>query len=198
MRILFLTNNPEISDPVYDWLINNDEEVLYETGMIDADYIKQKSVEFIISYNYSSLIKPDVIALLPRRIINLHISYLPYNRGADPNIWSFMDNTPCGVTIHEINEGIDTGDILLQKQVFFDYAEETLGSSYMKLHDMIQKLFFYNWSLIKQHRIKATPPSPGGTSHRKKDAHCLLPILDYNDRIADFLEKARTLSAPDS
>ena len=65
------------------------------------------------------------IANLPsqkiKKIINLHIGYLPYNRGAHPNFWSFMDNTPTGVTIHEIDKNIDTGKIIYQKIVDFEF-----------------------------------------------------------------------------
>ena len=48
------------------------------------------------------------------------MSYLPYNRGAHPNFWSFVNNTVKGVTIHEIDQGIDTGKIILQKSIKFD------------------------------------------------------------------------------
>ena len=53
-------------------------------------------------------------------IINLHISYLPYNRGAHPNFWSFVENTPSGVSIHQVDSGIDTGKIVIQKQINFN------------------------------------------------------------------------------
>ena len=55
-----------------------------------------------------------------KKIINLHISYLPYNKGAHPNFWSFADNTPSGVTIHEVNENLDSGNIIFQKKIEFD------------------------------------------------------------------------------
>ena len=50
-----------------------------------------------------------------KTLINLHISYLPYNRGSYPNYWSFKENTPNGVSIHHIDDGIDTGPVLVQK-----------------------------------------------------------------------------------
>ena len=40
-------------------------------------------------------------------------------QGAHPNFWSFYDNTPSGVTIHLIDAGIDTGDVLYQKKLIF-------------------------------------------------------------------------------
>ena len=52
-------------------------------------------------------------------MINLHISYLPYNKGAHPNFWSWVKNTPKGVSIHLISEKIDAGDIIFQKKLIF-------------------------------------------------------------------------------
>ena len=49
---------------------------------------------------------------------------MPYNRGSHPNFWSFVENTPAGVTIHEVDEGVDTGKIINQKQIVFDLNHE--------------------------------------------------------------------------
>ena len=54
--------------------------------------------------------------------------------GQDPNLWSFIEDTPKGVTIHEIDEGIDTGDIIFQKEIVLN-SNETLASSYEKLQE---------------------------------------------------------------
>ena len=48
--------------------------------------------------------------------INLHLSYLPFNRGKNPNVWSIIESTPCGATIHKIDEKIDTGKIYVRKK----------------------------------------------------------------------------------
>tara|TARA_B110000114_G_scaffold175747_1_gene205618 strand:- start:930 stop:1169 length:240 start_codon:yes stop_codon:yes gene_type:complete len=53
-------------------------------------------------------------------ILNLHISYLPFNKGTHPNFWSFAENTPSGVTIHKINKKIDSGNIIYQKILDFE------------------------------------------------------------------------------
>jgi len=76
---------------------------------------------------------------LGNRAINLHPSLLPWNRGAHSNFWSFLEDTPKGVTIHIIDEGIDTGDILLQKKIKFDQSKETLRSSYGRLQQELQQ-----------------------------------------------------------
>jgi methionyl-tRNA formyltransferase len=65
------------------------------------------------------IINEDLVNKLKNPIINLHIGYLPFNRGFHPNLWSFLENTPSGVTIHEIDKGLNTGPIILQKQINF-------------------------------------------------------------------------------
>ena len=72
--------------------------------------------DLIISFGYSRIISKTVVKNVLRPIINLHMSYLPFNRGAHPNFWSFYENTPKGVTIHEINENVDAGPIIYQKK----------------------------------------------------------------------------------
>ena len=69
------------------------------------------------------LLKKRVLNNIIIPIVNLHISYLPWNRGAHPNFWSFFDATPTGVSIHLIDKGIDTGPIIVQKKVKLDPAK---------------------------------------------------------------------------
>jgi pseudaminic acid synthase len=148
MKILLLGN-----DYLLKFLINN-HDVINLTKKIVLDDIK--NFDFIISYGYKYIIKKDIIKYFHRKIINLHISYLPYNRGADPNLWSILDNTPSGVTIHYIDETLDTGDILCQKKVILDYENDTLESSYNKLTSEIINLFIQNFDKICNGEIRNT------------------------------------------
>ena len=188
MMILFLTNN-EISLPLFNWLKGKGENVILYEGKINPLYIEQNNISFIISYNYRSILKPELINLMPHKIINLHTSYLPYNKGASPNIWSFIEGTPCGVTIHEINRGIDTGDILVQKEIKYDFKIETLASSYQKSNNMIQSLFIENWDNLKNNKIKPQQQKEKGTFHLSKDLEQYKEIINYNDTIEVFLNK---------
>ena len=77
--------------------------------------IKIKDLErndFYVSFGYKKIIPKNILKYAKRPIINLHMSFLPFNRGAHPNFWSFVNKTPSGVTIHEINNGVDTGPII--------------------------------------------------------------------------------------
>ena len=134
--------------------------------------------------------------MFPNRAINLHISYLPYNRGADPNFWSFIDGTPKGISIHYLDEGVDTGDIIVQKEISFDSLDsETLTSSYQKLHVEIQNLFFQHWDLIKNQKCDRTPQVGTETTHKVKDKEYLFHLMEkdgWNTKISvlnDYFKK---------
>ena len=75
--------------------------------------------DLIICFGYRHILKNNFLSQCRCPIVNLHTSYLPFNRGAHPNFWSFYDNTPSGVSIHLIDKGIDTGPILFQKKISF-------------------------------------------------------------------------------
>ena len=107
MRIVFLTNNFEVVKPLYDFLKRRNEVILVQNRP-SLDSFKRFNPSLFISYNYHYIIPKQIFDEFKNKFINLHISYLPYNRGAYPNVWGFIDNTPKGVSIHLIDEGIDT------------------------------------------------------------------------------------------
>ena len=173
--ILFLGDQ---DSPLLRWLSENEESVLHTTEKINPDFISKNEIFFLISYGYRHIIKKEILDLLPGRAINLHISYLPWNRGADPNLWSFIDDTPKGVTIHYIDEGLDTGDIIAQELIEFNEENETLASSYHKLQLLIQELFKRNWQAIKDGSCTSTKQcgqsSTHTSRHRKNIEHHLV------------------------
>lgn len=145
-----------------DWLKSQGEEVIYKEDKVNLKEIKELSHDYIISYNYKYIISKEIIDCVKGKAINLHSSFLPYNRGSHPNVWSFLEDTPKGVTIHYIDEGIDTGDIIIQKEVFIDENKETLKNSYEILHREIQTLFKENWNKIKNGEIAPQKQMWGG------------------------------------
>ena len=177
-KILFL--GPSDS-PVFVWLQKNDENVFSTIDKITVDYILENGFDFLISYGYRFILRKDILDLFPNRAINMHISYLPYSRGADPNFWSFIEGTPKGVSIHYLDEGVDTGEIIVQKEVSFDSLDtETLASSYQKLQVEIQNLFFQHWDLIKNQKCDRIRQVGAGTTHRVKEKEHLLHLMEKN------------------
>lgn len=166
--ILFLGQN---NSPLLLWLKNQGEDVIQTSERITPSFIDEKNVVFLVSYGYRYILKKDILDKLINKAINLHISFLPWNRGADPNFWSFIEDTPKGVTIHYLDEGVDTGDIIIQKEVKFNSSEnnETLATSYKKLQIEIQQLFMQHWIDIKNNNVPRKKQIGKGSLHKVKD-----------------------------
>jgi UDP-2,4-diacetamido-2,4,6-trideoxy-beta-L-altropyranose hydrolase len=172
--VLFLgsSDSPLIS------FLEKTSNVIQVSEKITKDFILKESPDFLVSFGYKHILKKDILDLFKRNnAINLHISLLPYNRGADPNFWSFVDDTPKGVTIHLIDEGVDTGDIIVQKEVFFG-SDETLKTTYHKLQIEIISLFKKNWPKIKENKIKLLKQNDNGTKNYLKDKEKFIHLLN--------------------
>ena len=159
---------------------------------IDVEYLEKNSIDFAVSYRYPHIIRKPVIDFLQGRVINMHISLLPWNRGADPNLWSFLENTPKGVTLHYVDEGLDTGDIIAQKEIIFDSPEETLVSSYETLNREMVALFEKQWPLLASSQVPRQEQPNGGNGHRVKDkerfSH-LLAAKGWNTPVRELIGK---------
>lgn len=190
MKILFLGGN--MSKSLVEWLEAQDERICYFEDKISMGFLKRVKPEFIISYNYKYIIQQEIIDFVKSKAINLHISYLPFNKGFHPNVWSFLEDTPKGVTIHYIDAGIDTGDIIIQKKVFIDEEKETLKSSYHILHKAIQSLFKENWKSIKEFKIKPQTQTGVGGMHFSKEIIRFQPFIKekgWNTSIREIKEQ---------
>lgn len=188
--VLFATNN-ENTEGLYRWLAEREEKVYRIGNKLTAEMVKALEPSFIISFNYRHLISEEVLELLPGRVINLHTSFLPYNRGSAPNFFSFLENTPKGVTIHRMDSGLDTGDILCQKELFFDEEKETFATTYDQLLDEMETLFQENWQAIKDGSLEPVKQVGEGTYHRMRELETVREqvFFTWNDRIADFKKR---------
>lgn len=174
MHILFLGKSDSKLIPVLE---EQGNKVLCSMERVAPDFITQNQIDFLVSYRYRYILKDNVLELLPHRSVNLHISLLPWNKGADPNLWSFLENTPKGVSLHLMDAGIDTGHIIEQKSVDLS-DEETLRSSYQKLSEEIENLFIETWPKIQNGSCRFTVQNQVGTYHKKSDKEKYLHLLD--------------------
>jgi methionyl-tRNA formyltransferase len=181
-KILFLGAE---NSPLLSWLKDQKENVMQTSDKITPEFLDENGITFLISYGYRHILRGEILNKFPNRAINLHISYLPWNRGADPNFWSFVENSPKGVTIHYLDEGIDTGDIITQKEVMFS-DNETLATTYEKLQSEIRELFKRYWEKIKTSECKRQKQTGKGSFHRVKDIERLSHLLadGWNTRVS--------------
>lgn len=191
MNVLVLIGR--LNSPLTAIIENSGCSVNEFTEKIDVPFLRQNKIDFAVSYGYRHIIKKPVIEYLKGRIINLHISYLPWNRGVDPNLWSFLENTPKGVSIHYIDEGIDTGDIITQKKITKFDDKDTLASSYQKLTAEMTNLFKTTWPDILAGNIEPKRQREGGTFHKfvdKKPFEYLIEEKGYDTPVCELMGKA--------
>ncbi len=163
-KILFLGYSQQRTTLI-DNLVSTNSEVWHTEDKISST----SGFDLVISYGFRHILKQEVINSSPAPIINLHISYLPWNRGAHPNFWSFYDCTPSGVSIHLVDAGIDTGPVVYQKYVNFTDDEKTFSQTYNRLIIEIEDLFRSNIEQIVMKDFVAIPQRRKGSFHRVSD-----------------------------
>jgi len=87
-------------------------------------WIKDRNPDLIVVYSMPFLLKEEIFSFPKLGTINLHTALLPKYRGAVPIFWTYyLFDRDAGVTVHYIDKGEDTGDIILQKNVKIDLGE---------------------------------------------------------------------------
>lgn len=172
-----------------------DAPELYAEHVLEA--MRALDLELAVSVYFGYILRPSFLSVFPRGVINLHPSYLPYNRGAYPNVWSIVEGTPAGVTLHYVDEGIDTGDIIAQRQVSVE-PTDTGGTLYRKLERAALELFQDTWPAIKAGTAPRVPqPKDAGTFHRVKDVARIDRIeLEREYKARDLLNILRARTFP--
>ena len=95
-------------------------------GSSDA-LIEQLAPDIIVVVAYGCIIPPQLLHIAKYGCINLHVSLLPKYRGSAPIQWAVLNgDAETGVSIMQLDEGLDTGDVLMVEPVAID-PEETSG-----------------------------------------------------------------------
>jgi methionyl-tRNA formyltransferase len=133
--------------------------------------------EIGVSALFGYILRRECLDLFPSGCINVHPALLPWNRGAYPNVWSLVDGTPAGATIHYVDEGVDTGDIIAQREVSVE-PTDTGESLYRRLERACVELFRETWPRIRSGDVSRTPQDKAaGTTHRVRDVRVIDEIV---------------------
>lgn len=191
MNVLYLGVSPFVLTPI---LQKSGCHVIEYHQKIDIELLRKERIHFIVSYRYPFIIREPVIDFVCGKIVNLHISLLPFNRGADPNLWSFLENSLKGVTLHYIDCGVDTGDIIAQRAIEFSEENETLATTYKRLSDEGIHLFEEQWSLLMAGKAgRVSQYGMKGSTHRAKDKECFSSLLKengWNTKVSKLIGRA--------
>ncbi|GMQ84852.1 MAG: hypothetical protein BMS9Abin07_0417 [Acidimicrobiia bacterium] len=101
--------------------------------------IHDLGVDMLISLFYGEILDPETFSAPRLGTINVHPSLLPALAGKNPVFWAMAEGLQStGITIHEIDEGIDTGSILDQSLIAIE-PNETHHELYLKVSDVVAK-----------------------------------------------------------
>jgi len=118
------------------------------------DEIYEKEIDYFISLEFDQIVKPSKIKT--DSIYNIHFSKLPKYKGMYTSVWPILyADDESGVTLHKIDSGIDTGDIVAQK-VFKLKEEDRSQDCYRKYIESSKSLLSEWFSKIIENNIEST------------------------------------------
>ena len=135
----------------------------------------------------TQILSKEILDLPKFGCVNIHASLLPKYRGAAPIQWSIIDGEEkTGITIQQMNEGVDTGDILLQKEYTLA-SDETGESLFERLCDLGAEAIVEALEKIEEGSIVPAKQSEEEATHAKMLTKAMGEIDFYKE--ADTIER---------
>lgn len=175
----------EFSLPVFQPIKVRDESFL--------EVFRKLNPDMVVLVAFGQILPKAIIDYPPLKCLNIHPSLLPKYRGAAPLNWQIIrGETKTGVSIMIMDEGMDSGDILLQEETPLGTAE-----NFGELHDRLAQL---GATLL----IKSIEQMADGTAQRKKQDSSVATFaprltketgkINWNNKASDIVNLIRGLS----
>ena len=162
--------------------------LLQPTKMKDPGFMAELSAwkpDIIAVVAFGRILPPAVLSLPPRGCINVHGSLLPKYRGAGPIQWALINGeTETGITTMLMDEGMDTGAMLLQESMSIG-PDDTAGTLSPRLAELGGRLLIR--TLVQ---LKAGALTPRPQDHSRAT---LAPLLKKEDGLIDWTMSATSI-----
>jgi len=157
--------------------IKKDQEVLAE--------LRSHSVDAFVVVAYGQILSPEILGMPRLGCINSHGSLLPQYRGAAPIQWGlYHGESKAGITTMLMNEGMDTGDMLLKHSIEVDLLENATDVA-IRLAELSGELLVDTLHRLAQNAITPMPQHPEQASYA--------PLLQKPDYRLDWDKPAIAL-----
>jgi dTDP-4-amino-4,6-dideoxyglucose formyltransferase len=203
MKILIITDNEFIKSNMIEIFTNNKYRWEYSIqesinlNLKDKNIIQEivSTYNLVISAHCKKIFPPNLVNNI--RCINLHPGLNPYNRGWFPQVFSIINHLPIGATIHEIDNKLDHGPIIVQEEVKINSTDTSL-EVYNKVIQKEIELFNLNLESIILNTYELTFPKEEGNLNLKKDFNKLCE-LDLNNvgTLKEHIDLLRALTHGD-
>jgi methionyl-tRNA formyltransferase len=170
--------------------------VLQPTNLKNENFIAQlKALNANLQVVVAFRMLPKIVWQMPEYgTFNLHASLLPNYRGAAPINWAIINGeTKTGVSTFFIDEKIDTGEMILQKEVEISETE-TAGELHNKLMHIGSQLVVDTLQLIQKDNVTTTPQKDNSeikTAYKLDKYNC---FIDWNRSVRDIYNQIRGLN----
>ena len=161
VEIAFICARCDKPDPVLKIIASdNDIEFMSHPKINSEDFlgsVKGFNCDLFVSMSFNQIFRKRLIELPPKKSINCHAGKLPFYRGRNILNWALInDESEFGITVHYIAEGIDTGDIILQKS--YPISDEDDYSSLLeKAYSGCSELLYKAIKCIQNGSLKRVP-----------------------------------------
>ena len=157
-----------------------------KTGEL-RDALVATGAELAVVVAYGKILPRAVLDALPRGCINVHASILPRYRGAAPVQWAVIRGEPeTGVAIMQLDEGMDTGPVVLERRVAID-PEETSGELLARLAPIGAAALLEALGQIAAGGARPVAQDHASATHA--------PMLAKSDGAIDFAQPAAAVAA---
>lgn len=198
MDVVFLGAN-DAGLEIYEWLCDRDDATVHAmvTRPDQLSLVADVAPDLVVAAGFDHVVPPEVLAVPERGCLNVHPGLLPYARGYNPNVWSIVEGVPAGATIHWMDEGIDTGDVLSRREVPVAF-EDTGETLYERIEAACVDLFVETWPAIVAGDVEATPQDDAeATYHEQADFEELCEMdPDTEHSVRELLDRLRALTFP--
>ena len=141
--------------------------VIYQSENDYFDYLSDNNLSPTVGLLvwWPFLVSERLILSFSSFLVNTHPSMLPFNRGKHYNFWCLVEQCPFGVSLHIVDADIDTGPILFQAPISYDWLD-TGESLYYKAQEAMKSLLIEHYPSIRVGNVNPIPQAKGlGSFH---------------------------------
>lgn len=155
--------------------------------------LRKYDADIMVVVAFGQILPKEILEMTPYGCVNVHASLLPKYRGAAPIQWSIIDGEAVtGVTTMQMDEGLDTGDMLLKTEIPMD-EKETGGSLHDKLAEAGAKLCVETLEALQNKTVTPVPQGEATTAYAKM-LDKQLGNIDWNAKAIEIERLIRGLT----
>ena len=197
-RILAVVTQPDrpkgrgrkqVPSPVKELAVTHQIKVLQPQKVSDdhfCDQIREMEPDMAIVVAFGQILKENLLTIPGWGVINIHASLLPKYRGAAPIQWAILNSeSKTGLTVMRMDEGLDTGPILFQKEVPI-LEDETAGQLHDRLSQLAGQVIIEALTDMAKTQVKEIPQDDSLASYASK--------IERRDSLVDWKQPATKIS----